>query len=182
MIFRHPIIGVMGSHAEAWHEYAEPLGRIIAQHDYHLLIGAGGGVMTSVAKSFVETRDREGFCLGLYPTASYNGSALSEEEFPNPYIEVPLVVPLDHKAQNDSTPYSRNLVNIMSSHAIVVLPGDHGTRNEVSMAIQYRKPLILFGKDEYFLKFPELPVRVSDIDEVREFLEKTTDQFRKNGK
>lgn len=182
MIYKYPIVGVMGSHVDAWHEYAEPLGRMIAQHDYHLLIGAGGGVMTSVAKSFVETPDRDGFCLGLYPVVSYDGSALSQEEFPNPYIEVPLIVPLDYKAQHDAVPYSRNLVNIMSSHAIIVLPGDHGTRNEVSLAIQFRKPLILFGKDEHFYKFPEIPVRVNHIEEVQEFLEKSTDQLRANGK
>lgn len=178
MIFKHPIIGVMGSHIEEWTEYAAPLGKMIAEHDYHLLTGAGGGAMISVAKCFVEQSNREGVCLGVFPTLNYTGNYLSAEEYPNPYIEIPLIVPLDQRAQNDSTPYSRNLMNIMSSHAIVVLPGEHGTRNEVSFAIQYKKPMILFGPEAAFTKFPEHPTRVSDIDEVREFLEKATDKFR----
>lgn len=178
MINKHPIIGVMGSHVDEWAEYTQPLGRMIAEHDYHLLTGAGGGVMLSVSKSFVQQENREGACIGIFPTMNYTGNYLSEEEYPNPYIEIPLIVPLDQRAQNDSTPYSRNLVNIMSSHAIVVLPGDHGTRNEVSFAIQYKKPMILFGPEAAFLKFPESPTRVNDIEEVREFLEKTTDKFR----
>lgn len=172
----------MGSHENSWDEFAVPLGRMIAQHDYHLLTGAGGGAMISVARSFTEEENREGLCIGMLPTVDYKGNFLSAEEYPNPYIELPLIVPLDHRAQNDATPYSRNQVNIMSSHAIVVLPGDHGTRNEVSLAIQYKKPMILFGPEEAFSKFPEHPTRVSDIDEVREFLEKATDKFRTDGK
>lgn len=181
-INRHPIIGVMGSHIEQWDEYSVPLGKMIANHDYHLLTGAGSGAMISVSKSFVEQENREGVCIGVFPTMDYTGNFLSSEEYPNPYIEVPLIVPLDHRAQNDATPYSRNQVNIMTSHAIVVLPGDHGTRNEVSLAIQYKKPMILFGPENAFQKFPEHPTRVSDIEEVREFLEKTTDKFRTDGK
>lgn len=178
---KNPIIGVMGSHEDMWNDYAQPLGRMIANHDYHLLTGAGAGVMMSIAKAFTEVEPREGVCIGIVPTREYTGNLLAGEEYPNPYIEVPILTPLDLRAQNDATPYSRNYVNVMSSHALVFLPGDHGTRNEVSLAIQYHKPMVLFGPDEAFAKFPEQTTRVQDIEEVREFLEKTTAIYRTDG-
>ncbi|MBK6897446.1 MAG: molybdenum cofactor carrier protein [Alphaproteobacteria bacterium] len=172
MLDKRPIIGVMGSHDETWEEYAQPLGRMIAQHDYHLLTGAGAGVMTAVSKSFCEQQDRAGLSIGVVPTVQYSGEFVPREQYPNPYIEIPILTPLDIKAQNDKTPFSRNYVNVMTSHAIIALPGAHGTQNEVSLAIQFKKPLILFGPEESFSKFPSQPIRTQDIDEVREFLEK----------
>lgn len=181
MLSRLPIIGVMGSHEDSWEEYARPLGKMIAHHDYHLLTGAGAGAMTAVAKHFTDEILREGLSLGIIPTVDYDGSYVSRDRYPNPYIEIPILTPLDMKAQNDATPYSRNYVNIMTSNAIVFLPGDHGTRNEVSLAIKFKKPMILFGAEKHFIKFPEHPTRVEDIDEVREFLEKATTKFRTDG-
>jgi len=181
MISIKPIIGVMGSHEDSWDEYSLPLGKLIADYDYHLLTGAGGGVMTSVSKSFTEVEHRHGSCIGVVPTMQYDGNYVANEEFPNPYIEIPILTHLDSRAQNDAVPYSRNYVNIMSSHALVFLPGEHGTRNEVSLAIQYKKPMILFGPENAFIKFPDAPVRVQDISEVKEFLEKATSKYRKNG-
>jgi predicted Rossmann-fold nucleotide-binding protein len=70
----------------------------------------------------------------------------------------------------------------MTSHALVILPGEHGTQNEVAIALQYDKPMILFGPEAAFAKFPESPTRVQDIEEVREFLEKTTAQVRSDDK
>ena len=181
MIERKPIIGVMGSHEVSWDEFAEPVGQLIADHDYRLLTGAGGGVMTAVAKAFCETPGRQGVSLGVVPTVAYEGGRVAREEYPNPYIELPIFVPLDKKAEGDKNPYSRNHVNVMTSNALVILPGDHGTRNEVSLAIQYNKPMILFGPESEFEKFPDQPTRTDNIEEVREFLEHTTAQIRTDG-
>lgn len=175
---RLPVIGVMGSHEKTWDRFAEPLGKLIAQHDYHLLTGAGAGVMSAVAKAFTEVDDRLGMSIGIVPTLNYTGNLLCHEEYPNPYIEVPILTPLDAKAQNDKTPYSRNYVNIMSSNALVVLPGEHGTRNEVSIALQYSKPMILFGPIDAFKQFPEHPARVDTVEEVQEFLAGGSINFR----
>lgn len=178
MLKKYPVIGVVGSHEKEWSELAVPLGKMIAQHGYHLLVGAGGGVMTSVAKGFTDVEDRLGLCLGIVPTVDYSGDLLPRSKYPNPHVEIPILTPLDKKAQNDATPYSRNFVNVMSSHAIIALPGDHGTRNEVSLAIQFRKPVILFGPRENFSKFPEQPAYVDTIEEVREFLSAGPTKFR----
>jgi uncharacterized protein (TIGR00725 family) len=182
MIDRLPIVGVMGSHEREWEEYAEPLGRMIADFGYHLLTGAGAGAMTAVAKSFTSVHPRAGLSIGVVPTIDYDGKLVARDRYPNPYIEIPILTPLDKKAVNDTTPYSRNYVNVMTSHALVILPGEHGTQNEVSIALQYDKPMILFGPDSAFAKFPESPTRVHDIEEVREFLEKTTAQVRSDDK
>lgn len=168
----------MGSHDKEWKELAEPIGRLIAQHDYHLLTGAGAGVMTAVARGFYSVEDRHGIVLGIVPTVDYEGQVVPSEEYPNPYIELPLLTPLDKKAQGDANPYSRNFVNIMTSNAIVILPGEHGTQNEVSIAIKYKKPMILFGPEKSFEKFPEQPSRTDSLDEVLHFLEKATSKIR----
>lgn len=179
MIHRKPIIGVMGSHEKTWDELSAPIGQLIAEHDYHLLTGAGGGVMTSVAKAFSDVDSRAGVSLGIVPTVDYDGSFVPREQYPNPHIELPIITPLGVKAQNDTNPYSRNHVNVMTSHALIILPGDHGTQNEVSLGIHYKKPMILFGPDEEFKAFPEQPTRVQDIGEVLHFLEGVTEKFRK---
>ena len=177
-VVRKPIIGVMGSSETPWEKYATPIGTLIADHDYRLLTGAGAGVMTAVAKAFCETPGRQGVSLGVVPTVDYEGGYVARDEYPNPYIELPIFVPLDKKAENDKNPYSRNHVNVMTSNALVILPGDHGTRNEVSIGIQYKKPMILFGPEAEFETFPEQPVRSEDIEEVREFLEQATAKIR----
>lgn len=180
-VVRKPIIGVMGSSTEPYEELATPLGRMIADHDYRLLTGAGAGVMTAVAKAFCETEGRQGVSLGIVPTMDYKGGYVPRDQYPNPYIELPIFVPLDKKAENDINPYSRNHVNVMTSNAMVILPGDHGTQNEVALGIKYNKPMILFGPEELFKAFPDQPIRSQDIEEVREFLEHATAKIRSDG-
>ncbi|MCB1720826.1 MAG: DNA-binding protein [Rhodospirillales bacterium] len=170
MIDRKPIVGVMGSHDEPWEEYARPLGELIARRGYHLMTGAGGGIMIEVCRAFQSVPMRTGVALGIRPAVDYKGEELSKDEFPNSYIDIPIITPLSAKAQSDAMPYSRNLVNVMSSKALVILPGSHGTRNEVSLGLLYEKPLMLFGPDEAFDQFPEDPLRSDNIAHVEQFL------------
>ncbi len=168
---RQKIIGVMGSHETSWSEFAEPIGELIARRGYNLLTGAGGGVMSSVAKGFTQVEGRKGVAIGILPAVDYHGQKLGTAEYPNPYIEIPMVTPLSEKSQSDRMPFSRNLVNVMSSNALVVLPGSHGTRNEVSLALMYDKPLVLFGPGAEFVKFPEDPLRTEHISHVEQFFD-----------
>ena len=172
MTIKAPIIGVMGSHENPWEAYAKPVGELLAERGYNMLTGAGGGVMTSVAQAFSSVKKRKGLCLGICPIASsgYRGHPLSEDEFPNKYVDMQLIVPLDSRAEGDAVPYSRNLMNIMTSHAVIILPGEHGTKNEVSLALMYNKPLIMFGPDKAFTQFPEEPLRADHIKHVEQFL------------
>tara|TARA_B100001989_G_C24550023_1_gene473746 strand:+ start:2395 stop:2928 length:534 start_codon:yes stop_codon:yes gene_type:complete len=171
MIKRKPIIGVMGSHEQDWEEYADPVGDLLARRGYNLLTGAGGGVMTVVARSFTQVEPREGVAIGILPAVDYKGQKLDTEEYPNPYIEIPMITPLSAKAQSDAMPFSRNLTNVMTAQALIVLPGSHGTRNEVSLGLMYNKPLIMFGPDEAFDNFPEDPFRADCITQVSRFLD-----------
>lgn len=168
---RYPIVGVMGSHVKSWEQYARPLGTLIAKRGYNLLTGAGGGVMTEVAKSYTSVRERKGVAIGILPAVNYKGQKMDSEEYPNPYIEVPMITPLSAKAQNDSMPYSRNLTNVMTAEALVILPGSHGTRNEVSLGLMYDKPLIMFGPDEAFTSFPQDPLHADHLDHVEQFFD-----------
>ncbi len=170
MIKRLPIVGVMGSHEDEWEEYANPVGQLLAELGFNLLTGAGGGVMTAVAKAFTDVDDREGVAIGILPAVDYKGQNLDTEAYPNPYIEVPMITPLSMKAQSDVMPFSRNLTNVMTSQALIVLPGSHGTKNEVSLGLMYDKPLIMFGPDAAFDNFPEEPFRADDIAHVEQFL------------
>ena len=170
MMNRRPIVGVMGSHAEAWDQYAAPVGRLLAERGLNLLTGAGGGVMTAVAEAFTDVDEREGVSIGILPAVDYKGQKLDKEVYPNPFIEVPMITPLSAKAEKDVMPFSRNLTNVMTSQALIILPGSHGTRNEVSLALMYDKPLIMFGPDEAFDKFPEEPLRADAIQHVEQFL------------
>ncbi len=178
-VIRKPIIGVMGSHEKEWAEFSIPLGKLIAQHDFHLLTGAGGGVMLSVSRAFCNEKEREGLSIGIIPTLDYSAGLIATEEFPNPYIEIPIVTQLEQKASSDNMPYSRNKVNVLSSHALIFLPGDHGTRNEAALALQHKKPMIMFGPEEAFKKFPEDTTRTDEIEQVRVFLEQTLLQIKK---
>ncbi len=171
MMNRYPIVGVMGSHENDWEEYADPVGDLLARRGFNLLTGAGAGVMTVVARSFTMVEDRKGVSIGILPAVDYKGQKLDKEEYPNPYIEIPMITPLSTKAQSDAMPFSRNLVNVMTSKALIVLPGSHGTKTEVSLGLHYDKPIILFGPDDAFDKFPEDPLRASDISHVSQFLD-----------
>jgi uncharacterized protein (TIGR00725 family) len=181
MVLRKPIIGVMGSRDDPWEELSTQIGKAIAYHDYHLLTGAGAGVMTAVAKAFTETEEREGVCIGIVPTSGYDGSFVQRDVYPNPYIELPIITPLDPKVTSDTNPFSRNYVNVMTSHAMIILPGEHGTKNEASLGLMFKKPMILFGPEYAFKGFPEQATRVEDIESVIEFLNHATAQFRTDG-
>jgi uncharacterized protein (TIGR00725 family) len=168
---RLPIVCVVGSHENEWIDYAAPVGKMLAEQGFHLMTGAGGGVMQAVSKAFTSVEKRQGLCIGIIPTLNYEGKFIAGKEYPNRYIEVPVLTPLSDRAKQDTMPYSRNHVNIMSSQAIVALPGAHGTHNEVSLSLMYDKPVILYGPEEIFTKFPEAPLRADTIDHVSEFID-----------
>jgi uncharacterized protein (TIGR00725 family) len=174
MLGKQVTICVIGSHSQDWLEYADPLGKMLAEEGFNLITGAGGGVMCSVSKSFSSITGRAGKVIGIVPTIDYHGEKLDRETYSNVYIDIPILVPLDNKAMSDTMPYSRNHVNIMSADAVVVLPGQHGTHNEVSLALMYEKPVILFGETSSFLAFPDAPYRAENLEEVKDFLRKKT--------
>ena len=170
MKIRRKIIGVIGSHDNPWTEFAVPLGKLIAQRGYHLLTGCGGGVMSEVSKAFVNYPDVEGEVIGIHPVTDFELNSSNHTSMLNTHVTITVFTRLSDKAQNDAMPYSLNYVNILSSDAIVVLPGAHGTKNETSLSLLYKKPVILYGADGVFREFPSDTTFTSTIGEVDRFL------------
>lgn len=166
------IIGVMGSGQEEWADYAEPLGAWIAGAGHDLLTGGGGGVMRSAARAFHGTPGRRGRSIGILPSEPdpIRGHA-PLPGYPNPYIDLPILTPFARKpAGAPPTELSRNHVNILTSDVIVVLPGRHGTLDEVRLALRFGKPMIGFGPELDFRAMPAELRTTGDFGTVTAFV------------
>lgn len=172
-----PIVGVMGSGNDLHEEWAHPLGKLLAEKSVHLLTGAGQGVMTSVSKSFAEEKDRKGLCIGVVPSEQREEQEryFNKAGYPNPYIELAIHSPLGTFGGENAKHVSRNHINIMTSHAVVALPGNVGTLNEVYICLWLKKPVIMFGPDDKFAVFPSDVERTQDITRIGSFLDNVLD-------
>lgn len=170
MLRKLPVIGVMGASKDRHDELAEPLGAAIAQAGYHLLTGGGTGVMEAVSRSFTAINPREGLCIGVIPMQSAGDGYAVMPDYPNPYVELSIQSHLGIYDGHDPQQVSRNYINILTSHVVVVLPGSKGTRNELSLAQRFNKPFILFGKEAQFSEFPTGMTRSDDVQQVMQFI------------
>jgi len=68
--------------------------------------------------------------------------------------------------------YARNSMNVLSSDAVVALPGSTGTLSEVAYAISYGRPLALLGWQEQPLRGHE-PTRLHTVEETIAWLRVT---------
>ena len=165
---RLKVVGVMGSGSNEHADLAEPLGKLIASLNAHLLTGGGSGVMTSVSRAFSKS-DRVGLTIGVLPCKK-NKPRSPKHGYPNQWIEVPIATHLDG-GQDGHDLRSRNHINILSCDAVVALPGGAGTSSEVSLAVQYGcKVLAYLGASG---TIPSLPAQVSiarSRDAVEKFL------------
>ena len=172
---RRPIVGVMGSHVEGHPERSRPLGQWIASQGYHLLTGAGEGVMSAVSQAFAEVDGRVGCVIGIVPT----GATATAESLRTPlagycnaWVDIPVITHLGGGDVSGDEPMSRNHINILTSSVVVLLPGGVGTAGEARLAVRYDTPAVAFlnSRDE----IPSLPTEVavsSDFDAVTDFIE-----------
>lgn len=166
------VIGVMGSGSEEWREFAEPLGRWIAEGGHDLLTGGGRGVMLSCARAFAAVPGRTGRSIGILPTEPHPSLGFRPlEGYPNPYVDLPILTPLPRKLPDaPEAALSRNHVNVLSSDVVIALPGKHGTLDEIRLALRFGKPLLCFGPRDAFAEAPrEAPVAVA-LEDVRAFI------------
>lgn len=172
MVFqKRKVVGIMGSGKQAWTEFSIPLARWIAEQNYHLLTGGGGGVMAAASKAFCQVENRAGICIGIIPTElNDKGQFSPKTEYPNPWVELSITSPLPTFKGNDHNQISRNYICILSSDVIVALPGSKGTKNEVNLAIKFDKPVILFGSKTDLKDFPETKMRTTSIARVKDFI------------
>jgi uncharacterized protein (TIGR00725 family) len=113
----------------------------------HLLTGAGQGVMEAVSRGFCLGSNRTGLCIGVVPTLRDDEYGyVPKAGYPNDWIELAISSPLSTFEGVDPHQVSRNHIIIFSSDIVIALPGSKGTLNEVGLARQFKKPLVLFGE------------------------------------
>ena len=172
-VTRLPIIGVMGSHQEAHADRAVPLGEWIAREGYHLLTGAGGGVMETVSRAFAEVGDRTGSVIGVVPTVAQSSSStrVPESGYPNQWVEIPIVTHLGTGGPHGDAPTSRNHLNVLTSNVVVLLPGGEGTASEARLALRYRTPCVgfLLNRGEIPSLPPDIQIE-SSLEGVADFV------------
>ena len=168
-------IGVMGSGTDEHIGLANELGTLLARLGVNLLTGAGRGVMTSVSRAFTKSKRTRGICIGIVPCVP-GDRTVPKEGYPNPYVELAIFTHLPKTADEGTHPLSRNHINVLSSTAVVVLPGGKGTASEVSLALKYEKPLIVYAPEPRLAhSFPKAVRRATTIQEVHDFLRALVD-------
>ncbi len=168
---RRAVVGVMGSGSEEHRERAEIVAGVLASLPVDLLTGGGRGVMTSVSRAFAEQPGRRGRVIGVLPCREDDPLHRPPPGYPNPWVELVIRTHLPYSGERGTDPLSRNHVNVLSSDAIVVLPGGTGTASEVALALRYRRPAIGFlERGEMPGLPPALPV-TTDPERLRAFLE-----------
>jgi len=150
----------MGSHADAYPERSEIVGQWIAREGFHLLTGAGQGVMSAVSQAFAEVADRPGRVIGIIPSVLDDPRRAPVRGYPNPWVEIPIHTHLGVGAPAGDDPLSRNHVNVLTSSVIILLPGGDGTASEGRLALRYSTPCVAFlrMREEIPSLAPEIPV------------------------
>lgn len=164
-------IGVMGSGSEGHDKLATDIGRLLASLNVNMLTGGGRGVMTSVSRAFVGAPRAAGICIGIIPCRSESEPMIPKDGYPNRFVELPIYTHLPYSGKRGRDKLSRNHINILSCAAIIVLPGSDGTAAEVSLAIDYRRPVIAYSPDpQLVLDLPAEISRATTLADVDTFL------------
>jgi predicted Rossmann-fold nucleotide-binding protein len=150
MVRHRKIVGVMGSGDKLHQDLAEVTGEVIAAGGYHLLTGAGCGVMAAVAKAYTKS-ERAGLSIGVVradpsPSLPPPGVVRAwEANAINQWVELPIKTHLPSSSKGLD---SRNHINVLTAHALVVLPGGKGTESELELAVEYGRTVILYIGNE----------------------------------
>jgi uncharacterized protein (TIGR00725 family) len=163
-------VGVMGSGTDEHRALADDVGTLLARLGVNLLTGAGRGVMTAVSRAFVRSERSSGICIGIVPCAPGRPTE-PKEHYPNPFVELPIFTHLSKSGDEGTDDLSRNHINVLSSDAIVALPGGEGTASEVTLAVRYGTPVIVYVRDQRLVDaLPQDVRRATTIQEVEDFL------------
>jgi len=165
------IVGVMGSGSERHEDLASDVADAIARGDACLLVGGGGGVMSSVAEHFKRIKP-EGTVIGVLPSRA-PGSGEPPPGYPNPWIDIAVRTHLHLSGELGTAPLSRNHINVLSSTVMVALPGGAGTASEVRLARAYGRPVIVYhGGRERLAGVPAEVEQTDDKAVLAEFLKR----------
>lgn len=172
---RLPIVGVMGSSTDGHEKTAAPLGRRLAELGVHLLTGGGSGVMASVSRAFSQVGGRAGLVLAILPCRS-DDVTRAPDGYPNPWVEIAIRTHLPARGDEGAAPRSRNHLNVLTSDAVVALPGGAGTASEVRLALAYGRPVVAHvDRAEQIPHLPPQTPLAATLNEVESLLREWLD-------
>ncbi len=131
------LVGIMGPGESATpeqNELAYELGAAVAREGWIVLTGGREfGVMEAAMKG---ASDANGLTIGVLPGESTQGAS--------EYAQIKILTGMGS---------ARNSINVLSSHAIVVVGMAAGTASEVALAVKGSKKVILLKQDELTINF-----------------------------
>jgi uncharacterized protein (TIGR00725 family) len=172
-IIANQTVTVIGSGTDEHDSLGREVGQLLARLGVNLLTGGGRGVMTSVSRAFVQAPRNRGICIGIIPCFSEGERSRPKDGYPNRYVELAIYTHLPHSGPRGKDDLSRNHINILSSAAVIALPGELGTASEVSLAVDYNKPVIVYSPEKSLVEhFVSSVARATTLREVEDFLER----------
>jgi uncharacterized protein (TIGR00725 family) len=135
-------VGVSGSGTHRHDKIAQPVGELLAELGVNLLTGGGGGVMRSVSRVFTQAQRKRGICIGILPCRSEQERGKPKDGYRDEFVELAIYTHLPLSGARGKEDLSRNHINVLSCAALIALPGELGTSTEVSLAVDYKKPVI----------------------------------------
>jgi hypothetical protein len=134
---RKTIVGIMGPGENATpedNEIAFDLGKAIAEKGWIVLTGGRSfGVMDAAMKG---AHEGDGLTIGILP----NDNAVNSSD----HADIKILTGMGS---------ARNMINVLSSHVIVVIGMAAGTASEVALALKTNKKVILLNQDEITIRF-----------------------------
>lgn len=116
-------------------EWAETVGRLLAERGAVLLCGGLGGVMEAAARG---AKQGGGLTLGILPGGDAHEA--------NPYIEVALATGMGEM---------RNALIVRVAHAVIAIGGGWGTLSEIALAQRIKTPVV--GLHDAFTSAIDIP-------------------------
>lgn len=115
-------------------ELAFLLGKAVAEEGWIVLTGGRSfGIMESAMKG---AREANGLTIGVLPTENASNSSDA--------ADIKIVTGMGS---------GRNIINVLSSHILVVIGMAAGTASEVALALKENKKVILLCQDEITIRF-----------------------------
>ena len=132
---QRPRIGVMGPGvcSPRCRQLAREVGFHIGRQGGILVCGGLGGVMEAAAAG---ARDAGGVTVGILPRGDASEA--------NPFIDIPIITGMGN---------ARNVINVLTSQAIIAVHGAYGTLSEIALALKCGTPVI--GLETWELRPPE---------------------------
>ena len=153
--------------AEEFREYAEEVGKALAEKGHILLTGGGTGMSKVVVESYKKNNGKK--YIAMMPCDKVM-KEVGEEVGPEP----------DEFVQEETWDYPiKNIELVKASEAVIALPGSLGSLTEVIHAVNdYGKPVAVYDKGpladmiNHISKLKEKVFLSKDIGKLVDYLEK----------